>query len=139
MITQITVTYGLTHNLGNYSDVRPEVSLTSAVSPYENIEHIVKEMESFAVSRVQALVDDALESHKQSAYYSLETRYDLFTNPKERMLVVTRSCETSQFKAFYRELSGFRLESLERLIERDFAEYTRISPEECRQLHRFKD
>lgn len=76
-VTTVTVSYGLTVNLGDYSNVRPEVSLTAELGPRESADDILADLLQEARMQVEYVADEALEQHDQVARYSSEPRYKL--------------------------------------------------------------
>lgn len=74
-ITEITVTYGLTHNLGNYSNVRPDLRLTAVLDEGEDAEGAIEQLYQRARAFCEEAADLALEQDGQRAHFSTEPRY----------------------------------------------------------------
>jgi len=74
-ITEIRVSYGRTHNLGNYSNVRPEVQLVAALDAGEDPAEARAALMAQARAFVHEEIDLALEGSDQAAVFSDEPRY----------------------------------------------------------------
>lgn len=59
-IKQITVTYSYTFNLGNYSSIRPEVSLTADLAEGDEPEQARRELLQTAQAQVEESIDHEL-------------------------------------------------------------------------------
>ena len=80
MITQLTVTVGLTQNLGNYSNVKPEINITSQILPNESAQSVLTETLRMAQAECYELVDQALEAQGDQAKFSLDARYHFYVS-----------------------------------------------------------
>jgi hypothetical protein len=76
-ITEITVSYGQTQSLPEYSNVKPMVTLKATVTPDENIEEVRRTLFIVARSMVESEIDDALERHGRPAVYDPAPRYQV--------------------------------------------------------------
>jgi hypothetical protein len=71
-ITQITVEYGCTWNLGSYSSVRPALSLTAELEEGESPDQVRQELHEQAKSHVEAAIDAALVQTGQKPQFGRE-------------------------------------------------------------------
>jgi hypothetical protein len=76
-ITEITVSYGRTENLGNYRNVRPEVRYTAVLEDGDSPAWVEAELNARARAMVEERCDEALEADGQPARYSTEPRYQV--------------------------------------------------------------
>ena len=76
-ITQITASWQETVSLGNYSNVKPSISLTATLDEGDDPAAWKAALMNEARTFVQEQVDAALEANDQPAKYSLEPRYDV--------------------------------------------------------------
>jgi hypothetical protein len=75
--TRITVTYQRTHNLGNYSNVRPSITIEAIPDEGEDVEAIKAALMAEARAFIHDVIDEALEGEGQPAKFSDEPRYRL--------------------------------------------------------------
>jgi hypothetical protein len=99
-ITTITVRYGRTKSLYEYSNVRPEVTLVAEIDPGDDLDHVTARLLNQAKAIVEEEVDLALERDGQPALFSTDPRYQIwrvikrhswrgnFTPPEELILIV---------------------------------------------------
>jgi hypothetical protein len=59
-VTQVSVSYSYTFNLGNYSSVRPEVSLTAELEEGDSPETVQRTLLDTAKGQVEGAIDDEL-------------------------------------------------------------------------------
>lgn len=76
-ITEVRASWTETVNLGNYSNVKPSLSLTALVEEGEDPEEVRCALMQLCRASVQAEVDAALEDEDRPAKYSTEPRYDV--------------------------------------------------------------
>lgn len=74
-ITQITVSYGETQSLPEYSNVKPLLSLTATLDEGEDVAIVEAQLWEHAKDAVHAQIDAALEANDKAAKYSTEPRY----------------------------------------------------------------
>lgn len=74
-ITQITVSYGETQSLPEYSNVKPNLTITATLGDGELTEEVETELWKMAKESVHAQIDLALEASGKAAKYSTEPRY----------------------------------------------------------------
>lgn len=78
-ITQITVSYGETQSLPEYSNVKPSLTLTATIEDYEDPEKVEAALWEMAKAAVHAQIDLALEASDKPAKYSTDPRYQVMT------------------------------------------------------------
>lgn len=76
-IIQITVSYGATQSLPEYSNIKPALTLTATIDEGESAEAVEAELWAFAKSHVHEQIDQALEASDKAARYSAEPRYQV--------------------------------------------------------------
>ena len=76
-ITTITVSYGETQSLPEYSNVKPLLSITATLDEGEDVALIEAQLWEHAKDAVHAQIDLALEANDKPAKYSTEPRYQV--------------------------------------------------------------
>jgi hypothetical protein len=76
-ITQITVSYGETQSLPEYSNVKPAITLTATIDEDESPDNAEAVLWERAKESVHNQVDLALEANDKPAKYSQEPRYQV--------------------------------------------------------------
>lgn len=76
-ITQITVSYGETQSLPEYSNVKPNLTITAVLDPDDIPEQIERMLWHQAKEAVHAQIDLALERNNIPAKYSTDPRYQV--------------------------------------------------------------
>jgi hypothetical protein len=76
-ITQITVSYGETQSLPEYSNVKPNITITAALDEGDNPEVIEEVLWEQAKAAVHEQIDLALEANAKAAKYSTEPRFQV--------------------------------------------------------------
>jgi len=76
-ITQITVSYGETQSLPEYSNVKPALTLTAVLNDGELAEEVETELWKMAKESVREQIDLALEANGKAAKWSGEPRYQV--------------------------------------------------------------
>jgi len=76
-ITQITVSYGETQSLPEYSNVKPSLTLTATLDEGESAEAIEQALWTLAKTSVREQIDLALEGSGKAAKWSDESRYQV--------------------------------------------------------------
>jgi hypothetical protein len=74
-ITEITVSYGMTESLPDYSNVKPAVTLTATLEPDESPDRVQAELLEQCKRICHEEADTALEFAGKAARYSAEPRY----------------------------------------------------------------
>lgn len=83
-ITQITVSYGETQSLPEYSNVKPSITLTATVGDGEMPEDVERSLWRHAIAAVHDQIDTALEANGKPAKYSTEPRYQIMRTYHDR-------------------------------------------------------
>lgn len=76
-ITQITVSYGETQSLPEYSNVKPNLTVTAVLDERDNPAAVEAMLWEQAKESVHAQIDAALEANDKAAKYSDEPRYQV--------------------------------------------------------------
>src|SRR5215208_8322371 len=76
-ITQITVSYGETQSLPEYSNVKPSLTLTAVLEDGDDPEDEEFELCEYARASVHAQIDAALEANDRPAKYDPCPRYQV--------------------------------------------------------------
>ena len=76
-ITQITVSYGQTQSLPEYSNVKPNLTITATIYPDEDPTEIEHMLWAWARDSVHAQIDSALEANGKAARYDPAPRYQV--------------------------------------------------------------
>jgi len=76
-ITQITVSYGETQSLPEYSNVKPALTITAVLNDGEDAEAAEAELWTQAKNAVREQIDLALEANGKAAKWSGEPRYQV--------------------------------------------------------------
>ncbi len=82
-ITQVTVSYGQTQSLPEYSNVKPQVSLTAELGPDDDRAAVESELWALARASVHEEIDCALEANDRPAKYDTASpRFQVVKNVK---------------------------------------------------------
>jgi hypothetical protein len=76
-LKEITVSYGATQSLPEYSNIKPSLTLTAAIEPEDDPTAVEFELWAWARDSVHAQIDLALEASGKAAKYSTEPRYQV--------------------------------------------------------------
>jgi hypothetical protein len=77
ILTQITVSYGETQSLPEYSNVKPSITLTATLDAGDDAPVIEAELWQHAKNAVREQIDLALEANGKAAKWSGEPRYQV--------------------------------------------------------------
>lgn len=83
-ITQVTVSYGETQSLPEYSNVKPHITLTAEIAANDDPTEVEHQLWGWARDSVHALIDSALESNGRAAKYSAEPRFQVLRTYHDR-------------------------------------------------------
>lgn len=83
-LTQITVSYGETQSLPEYSNTKPQLTLTAALDDGDDPAAVEAELWGRAKAAVHEQIDLALESCGKAAKYSTEPRYQVMRTAHDR-------------------------------------------------------
>ena len=92
-ITQVTVSYGETQSLPQYSNVKPQLSLTAELEPGDDPETAKAALWATAIADVREQIDLALEANGRRAKHDqVSPRYQVmrsgFTPTRQRLIVI---------------------------------------------------
>ncbi|MCA9935975.1 MAG: hypothetical protein H6662_15705 [Ardenticatenaceae bacterium] len=88
-IEKITVKFGMTQNLGNYTNCRPEIELQAIIDEHDDPAWEIAALREMAVEMVHKLVDDELEQAGEPPKYTKEPLYSVFYAIKRGIVVVS--------------------------------------------------
>lgn len=83
-LTQITVSYGETQSLPEYSNVKPSITLAATLDDGDDSAAVEAELWGLAKAAVHEQIDLALESCGKAAKYSTEPRYQVMRTAHDR-------------------------------------------------------
>lgn len=83
-LTQITVSYGVTQSLPEYSNVKPQATFTATLDDGDDPYEVESQLWDLARHAVHTQVDNALEANDRPAKYSTEPRYQVMRTAHER-------------------------------------------------------
>lgn len=92
-VTEITFEFGMTQNLGDYTNTRPSVKLVAEVGEDEPTHVVVTELAQQAIATVHAIVDDELEAAGRQVKYHRGLLYRVWHSALRECVVLTRSGE----------------------------------------------
>lgn len=87
-LVEVTVEYGVTQNLGDYSNTRPSIRVTAELAGNDNAAAVIEELTASAMQYVHAVVDDELEASGQRVKYSKEPLYQIWRSKIRKALVL---------------------------------------------------
>lgn len=122
-LTAITVSYGATQSLPEYSNVKPQITLSAELEPGEHAGDVAARLWELARAEVHEQIDRALEAGDQRAKYDPAPRYDVITpsqrafrdrswaEPEAVIVVVPTKAAVDGYvvASHYPDLSGHRL------------------------------
>ncbi len=68
-IKQITIEYGYTFNLGNYSSVRPAVTFMAELTEGDDVEAVTKTLQDKVRTAVEAEIDAAIKLQGKAPHF----------------------------------------------------------------------
>lgn len=124
IIQTIGVTVGYTHNLGDYSNVRPEIHLTASVLPTESIEECAEQLRDLALSQCYELIDKALEDREEPARFFEGPRFNAYVFPDERVcLIIPANTKAPCLGHATRTYFDHRFDAIHRLLSKKLPDY----------------
>lgn len=120
--THISVTVGITHNLGDYSNTRPEVQISAQLMPQDDAVQCVMQLQNEAFDACCRQVDTVLENYGSPARFSREPRYSAYVSERERIIVFVadRRLEDPAYQERFKPYSswhkGHRYAALQRIM-----------------------
>ena len=137
-ITEIRVGISLTHNLGDYSNIKPEISLTATMHPQEDVLVAVDQLRQAALQHCYYTVDHHLEHEGRPAHYAHDPRFNAVVFSDEQLVYLAPEGSMIEFcKANFkpsRTHDGHRKAALQEKIERLYPDYTLVELEDAAQV-----
>lgn len=87
-ITTITVGKKYTYNLGNYSNIQPELWITAEVEEGDSVEKVRARLKAEVDNHIHNEIDEALEAQGNSPKFWRGPRFDLLKVDKEKYAVI---------------------------------------------------
>ena len=87
-IKEIRIKYGMTQNLGDYTNCRPEIEITAVISPTDDVTDVLAELDGLATEHVHNVIDDELEAAGQEVKYYTGQLYRVAHNKVRKCIVV---------------------------------------------------
>lgn len=98
-VKQIEIEYGLTVNLGNYSNAKPVVRVTAELDENDDPDLSLESLISLARRRVQEMADDELEQSGNEVKYSDEPLYQVrYSELRECVVIAPAAMKLPQEK-----------------------------------------
>lgn len=91
LIERVTVTYGRTWNMGNYSNVKPEVTVTAVLQDGDDPLAVQAELQQYAQGQVEAIIDQALEQQGDAPEFFTGPRFDVILARDAKLAAVIPS------------------------------------------------
>lgn len=90
-IERITVQYGRVWSLGNYNNVKPEVTVTALLQDGDDPLRVQAELQQQAQGHVEAIIDQALEQQGDAPEFYTGPRYDVLVARDAKLVAVIPS------------------------------------------------
>lgn len=87
-IERITIEFGMTQSVGDYSNVRPEVELTAVLDENDDPAWVLAHLRETAVEVIHKMVDDELESTCREPKYYTGPLYSVSYATKRGLVVI---------------------------------------------------
>ena len=124
IVEKLTIGMVYTYNLGNYSNVKPECSLTVQVESGDNLPEVIMTLQDQVRGACLRQIDCVLEENDEPAKFSNDPRWTLYVYEDQQLcLLLPENLEMPICKLSSRTLPGYRLEHLERFISDKYAQY----------------
>jgi hypothetical protein len=124
-ITQITVATHYTYNIGNYSNIRPEVQMTATLETQDTVDEVVSELRRMTLAACQQQIDDVLEKNGEPAKFSTQPRFDAFLFGIEKMaFIVPHGHPCPYGLPSWQSRYNRRLSHLVSIIQKDYPGFT---------------
>lgn len=125
-VTEVSVHYGETKSLPDYSNVKPGYSLKATVKPGQDPEEVAETLMAECKRMTWEDCDAALEREGRRAHFWTGPRFDLRVHSDDWLAVIVPS-EAELPKAWrnvHCPKSGWRLEALRKYIQEDYGKLT---------------
>lgn len=87
-LSQITVYYSYTFNMGDYSNIKPAVSITGYLSPDDDPGAKLAYLQAQAEAHVHGVIDAQLEAQDKPPYFFSGLRYDLLILHDDKLVII---------------------------------------------------
>lgn len=88
-ITKVIVKIGETHNLGNYSSTRPEITAEATLNAGDDFGAVVDRLREQINSKLYAHIDERLMQHGQSPHYYDGEAFDVYSSKRLKLVLIT--------------------------------------------------
>lgn len=92
-IRQVEIEFGMTQNLGDYSNTRPSVKLVAELNEGDDVQAAIDELTLRATTTVHNLVDDELERHDKEVIYHTGPLYQVKYSDLRKCVVLFTNVE----------------------------------------------
>ncbi|MGE3487932.1 MAG: hypothetical protein AB7L09_24695 [Nitrospira sp.] len=111
-ITQITLNFTETCNLGDYSNTKPSIELTALLDAGDDVQVVIDELVTRAKSVIHDKIDEELEKVDRAPKYWKGDRYDVIYSLRTNMVAIVPQASISQLDGgFYSAADGVRYEA----------------------------
>lgn len=108
-ITQITVNFAETCNLGDYSSTKPSIELTALLDVSDDVHAVIDELINTAKTVLHAKIDEELELVGKSPKYWAGDRYDVIYGRTIRFAAIVPAASVTQLDGgFYSAIENVR-------------------------------
>ena len=87
-IETVSFKFGMTQNLGDYTNTRPEIELVAELDEDDDIEETLDELSGIALFHIHNLVDDELEQAGREVKYTDEPLYQVRYSKLRQCIVI---------------------------------------------------
>ncbi len=87
-VTQVEVEFGMTQNLGDYTNTRPSIKLVAEIAEDESANTVIGYLESMARTAVHNIVDDELEAAGRKVKYFTGKLYQVHHSSVRQCIVL---------------------------------------------------
>lgn len=87
-VKEVTIEYGVTQSLGDYSNTRPSIRVTAEVDEGEDLQQVIDGLSAQAQAYIHRIVDDELEANGRRVKYSKEPRYRIWRSLSRGVFVL---------------------------------------------------
>ncbi len=87
-ITKVIVKIGETHNLGNYSSTRPEITAEATLAQGDDFGAAVDILREQINAKLYAHIDERLMQHGQSPHYYDGAKFDIYISQRLKLIAI---------------------------------------------------
>lgn len=111
-ITQVTLNFTETCNLGDYSNTKPSIELTALLDAGDDVHVVIDELVATAKSVIHDKIDEELEKVDRAPKYWKGDRYDVIYALRTNMVAIVPQDSIAQLDGgFYHAGRGVRYEA----------------------------